>query len=179
MPWRTGKLTPRRVPGTLPRALKEQGGPPPATGTDLAEARRLADDAVHGIRLALREVDFVDGRLAHVLLAHELSQSVNRSFGTVSCGHPHEASFGPAGPGFGPEPPRLQPRGFLAGCAAFAGLCCTCRMCCADAYEGPWSRKKREGCCSDCDCGNCDCDCCNGCDCGNCDCCDCCSCCDC
>ncbi|MGW2861750.1 DUF5685 family protein [Streptomyces sp. NPDC001205] len=194
-----------------------------ATGTDLVEARRLADDAVHGIRLALREVDFVDGRLAHVLLAHELTQSVNRSFRTTACGHPHdtgyEASYGPygqppqqggnpyqgqgpyggqpygggnphgggnpyggghygggpggfgpggQGPGFSPEPPRPQPRGFFAGCAAFIGLCCTCRLCCADEYEGPWSRKKREGCCTDCDC---DCGCCEVCQC-----CECCAC---
>ncbi|MEV5281931.1 DUF5685 family protein [Streptomyces sp. NPDC051994] len=144
-----------------------------ATGTDLTEARRLADDAVHGIRLALREVDFVDGKLAHVLLAHELSQSVNRSFNTVSCAHPHQGSFGPAGPAFDPEPPRPQPRGFFAGCAAFLGLCCTCKLCCADEYEGPWSRKKREGCCTDCD----GCDCCDACSC--CECCECCECCAC
>ncbi|GAA2442280.1 hypothetical protein GCM10010388_34330 [Streptomyces mauvecolor] len=154
-----------------------------ATGTDLVEARRLADDAVHGIRLALREVDFVDSKLVHVLLAHELTRSVNRSFRTTECGHAHDAagpqaSYGPYGPppqhggnpyGFPPEPPRPQPRGFFAGCAAFLGLCCTCKMCCADEYEGPWSRKKREGCCSDCDCDCCDC-------CDACECCECCSC---
>ncbi|MBD0744360.1 DUF5685 family protein [Streptomyces sp. CBMA152] len=184
-----------------------------ATGTDLVEARRLADDAVHGIRLALREVDFVDGKLAHVLLAHELGQSVNRSFGTVSCGHgghddgsahashqpgpygpygtpppgnpyaPNPGNpyapgpGGPFGPPFGPpEPPRR--RGLIAGCGVFAGLCCTCQMCCAKEYEGPWSRKKREGFCRDCDC--CDvCDCCSGCgDCCSCEscCCDACDC---
>ncbi|WP_286258000.1 DUF5685 family protein [Streptomyces graminofaciens] len=54
-----------------------------ATGTSLAEARRLADDALHGVRLALSEVDFVDGRLAHLLLVHELRRSVDRAFGTV------------------------------------------------------------------------------------------------
>lgn len=65
------------------------------TGTPLAEARRLADDALHGIRLALREVDWgsggrspgghsTDGKLAHVLLAHELRNSVDRAFGTSS-----------------------------------------------------------------------------------------------
>ncbi|RXS83747.1 hypothetical protein EST92_13330, partial [Streptomyces sp. TM32] len=64
--------------------------------------------------------------------------------------------------------PAKKPRGFFAGCAVAIGLCCTCKLCCAEEYEGPWSRKKREGCCQDCDC--CDC---------NCDCCDCCSCCDC
>ncbi|MFQ6143559.1 DUF5685 family protein [Streptomyces seoulensis] len=196
-----------------------------ATGTPLTEARRLADDAVHGIRLALREVAWgsgesargrgTDGRLAHLLLVHELPRSVDRAFGTASCGHasghasgrapghppapqgafgppqgpyapqspqhPH-GPYGPAGPydpsrghhPFGGEPPRPGKRGFWAGCAAAVGLCCTCKACCADEFEGPWSRKKREGACGNCDCGDCDCSCCEACDC-----CECCSCCDC
>ncbi|MFE9882098.1 DUF5685 family protein [Streptomyces sp. NPDC005784] len=190
-----------------------------ATGTSLAEARRLADDALHGIRLALREAEFTDSRLAHVLLAHELGRSVDRAFGTSGCGHAAdgshrsldsldfgnsgdslgplgsavllgpEGSFGPppqqggnpytgggnpfgAGPSF--QPPTPGKRGFWAGCAAAIGLCCTCKMCCADEYEGPWSRKKRDGCLNDCDC---DCGCCEACQC--CECCECCSCCDC
>ncbi|MFE1291845.1 DUF5685 family protein [Streptomyces sp. NPDC058751] len=179
-----------------------------ATGTSLTEARRLADDALHGIRLALREAEFTDAKLAHVLLVHELGRSVDRAFGTSGCGHAGdgahgsgplldapgsavllgpEGSFGPppqhggnpytgggnpfGGPSF--PPPAPGKRGFWAGCAAAVGLCCTCKMCCADEYEGPWSRKKREGCLSDCDCGNC----CDGCQC--CECCECCSCCDC
>ncbi|MET7655237.1 DUF5685 family protein [Streptomyces sp. NPDC005486] len=164
-----------------------------ATGTPLTEARRLADDALHGIRLALRDVAFVDGRLAHLLLAHELERSVDRAFGTQSCGHEHgpEGAFGPptgpyaprgpvdphapgnpyGGNPFGGEPPRPGKRGFWAGCAVALGLCCTCKVCCADEFEGPWSRKKREGWCSD----GCDgCDCCDGCQC--CECCECCSC---
>lgn len=185
-----------------------------ATGTPLAEARRLADDALHGIRLALREVEFTDGKLAHLLLAHELGRSVDRAFGTSGCGHSHEGSpegshegstegsFGPpqqGGPyspqspqgpydprnpyagggnpfGGGPsfQPPGPGKRGFWAGCAAAIGLCCTCKVCCADEFEGPWSRKKREGCLSNCDC---DCNCCEACEC--CECCECCSCCDC
>ncbi|MET9651666.1 MULTISPECIES: DUF5685 family protein [unclassified Streptomyces] len=64
-----------------------------ATGTSLDEARRLADDALHGIRLALRDAEFVNGRLAHVLLAHELRNSVDRAFGTTACAH----RAGPAG----------------------------------------------------------------------------------
>ncbi|WP_406836644.1 DUF5685 family protein [Streptomyces sp. AHU1] len=188
-----------------------------ATGTPLTEARRLADDAVHGIRLALREAEFTDSRLAHVLLVHELGRSVDRAFGTSGCGHAGDGTHGSHGslgspgsgalvvppgssvrPGpegaFGPPPqhggnpytgggnpfgggPSFQPpapgkRGFWAGCAAAVGLCCTCKMCCADEYEGPWSRKKREGCLSDCDCS-----CCEACQC--CECCECCSCCDC
>ncbi|RSS68313.1 DUF5685 family protein [Streptomyces sp. WAC06614] len=212
-----------------------------ATGTSLTEARRLCDDALHGIRLAMAEVEFVDGGLAHRLLVHELRTSVDRAFGTRSCGHtashatpgqgpgygapgygapgqqgggpygqnpydqgahgqgpygqnpygqnpygqnpyggpgmpPPPGSGGPGGPGgsggnggsggsggmpdgFHPHRPK-PPRGFFAGCAAFIGLFCTCQICCADEYEGPWSRKKREGCCNDCDCSGCDCSCC-------------------
>ncbi|MGW4436389.1 DUF5685 family protein [Streptomyces sp. NPDC004596] len=154
-----------------------------ATGTPLTEARRLADDALHGIRLALREAEFTDGGLVHLLLVHELGRSVDRAFGGHSCGHAPEASFGPPpghrappAPGnpygnpFGGEPPRPDKRGFWAGCAAALGLCCTCKVCCADEYEGPWSRKKREGCC-----GNWDCSCCEACQC--CECCECCECC--
>lgn len=159
-----------------------------ATGTPLPEARRLADDALHGIRLALRDVEFADSRLAHLLLAHELERSVDRAFGTSSCGHAHgpEGAFGPptgpyapqgpadpSAPGnpFGGEPPRPDKRGFWAGCAVALGLCCTCKACCADEFEGPWSRKRREGWCSDgCDC---DCGCCDACECCECCACDC------
>jgi hypothetical protein len=170
-----------------------------ATGTSLAEARRLADDALHGIRLALRDAHFVDDKLVHVLLVHELRTSVDRAFGTVTCAHqgygaaqppsygnpqnpyqggapgpygsnpysggPYEGGAGaPGGPGGMPPGPgghqgRPPRRGFWAGCAVFVGLCCTCRLCCAKEYEGPWSRKKREGCCRDCDCPDCGCDC--------------------
>ncbi|MFF4589347.1 DUF5685 family protein [Streptomyces sp. NPDC001388] len=163
-----------------------------ATRTPLTEARRLADDALHGIRLALKDVDFTDGRLAHLLLAHELERSVDRAFGTSSCGHAHgpEGAFGPPtgpyapqgpahpdAPGnpygnpFGGEPPRPEKRGFWAGCAVALGLCCTCKACCADEFEGPWSRKRREGWCSD----GCGCDCCSSC-CDGCECCECCAC---
>ncbi|MFI2212640.1 DUF5685 family protein [Streptomyces sp. NPDC020141] len=169
-----------------------------ATGTSRAEARRLADDAVHGVRLALRDAHFTDARLAHILLAHELATAVDRSFGTTSCSHQGQSFAGPSGGGGpnhpyggggqygaghphgfgapgapggpdGPPPPpsgeggphRPAPRGFLAGCAAFTWLCCTCQICCAKEYEGPWSRKKREGCCRGCDCP--DCSSCDGC----------------
>ncbi|MFD0424840.1 DUF5685 family protein [Streptomyces parvus] len=84
-----------------------------ATGTPLAEARRLCDDALHGVRLALREVEFTDGKLVHVLLAHELRRSVDRAFGTSSCSHREgqEGQEGQGGQGlltpdgsFGPPP---------------------------------------------------------------------------
>ncbi|MFF4952196.1 DUF5685 family protein [Streptomyces chattanoogensis] len=215
-----------------------------ATGATLAEARRLCDDAVHGIRLALRDVEFADSALVHVLLVHELRRSVDRAFGTATCSHQGQGAPGYGAPGYGQppqygqQPPQygrppaggpyvqgrqlngpqapyaggpVQPggpgggngghgghgghgggsgggeggmphmpqqpkkrRGLIAGCAVATGLFCTCQVCCADHYEGPWSRKKREGWCSDC-CDNCDC---GGADSSCCDCCDCC-CCDC
>jgi hypothetical protein len=160
-----------------------------ATGTDLAEARRLADDALRGIRLALREVDFTDGRLAHVLLAHELRLSVDGAFGTSSCSHQAEAygpppggpyaPSGPGGPPLPPEPPHRNRRGLITGCLVWAGLACTCQTCCG-TYEDPWTRERKDGLCNQCDgncsgcgdcCNCCDCcgNCCDGCDCG-CDC---------
>ncbi|MFD3381092.1 MULTISPECIES: DUF5685 family protein [unclassified Streptomyces] len=147
-----------------------------ATGTSLPEARRLADDALHGIRLALKDAEFTDAKLAHVLLAHELRNSVDRAFGTSSCSHrgaelygpPPGNPYAPSGPGAPPpppEPPRRDRRGLLAGCAVWMGLACTCQMCCCE-YDDPWSGERKEGICRRCD--NCD-DCCDGCDCcGNC-----------
>ncbi|MFD3906184.1 MULTISPECIES: DUF5685 family protein [unclassified Streptomyces] len=154
-----------------------------ATGTPLAEARRLCDDALHGVRLALREVEFADGKLVHVLLAHELRRSVDRAFGTSSCSHQEgsgpltpDASFGPppgnpygappgdpyapGGPGSPPPPPRppRDRRGLIAGCLVWAGLACTCQMCCG-TYEDPWSRERREALCNNCG------DCCEACNC--------------
>ncbi|MDJ0343144.1 DUF5685 family protein [Streptomyces sp. H10-C2] len=164
-----------------------------ATGTGRAEARRLCDDAVRGVRLALKDAEFSDGRLVHVLLAHELRRSVDRAFGG-SCGHqqsaqrppvlqqpggnpyaPGQSPYAPSGPGFPPngfpppEPPRR--RGLIAGCAVWSGLCCTCQLCCRDHYDDPWNGNRREGWCRDCDCDCCDaCDCCDGCDCCDCGC---------
>ncbi|MDJ1134416.1 DUF5685 family protein [Streptomyces iconiensis] len=213
-----------------------------ATGTPLSEARRLCDDALHGIQLALKDVQFADSKLAHMLLVHELRRSVDRAFGTTACAHtpaharqgegapgpggqgngpypygqapphlngprtpyegnpydggpgpggfgPSPGNFDPAGPagpagpggpgGFGPggpggpggptggDPHRpRRSRGFLGGCGAALALCCTCKVCCAEEYEGAWSVKKREGCCHKCKC----CEVCECCECCACDC---------
>ncbi|WP_442811091.1 DUF5685 family protein [Streptomyces sp. NBC_01217] len=177
-----------------------------ATGTSRAEARRLCDDALRGVRLALRDAEFTDDKLTHVLLVHELRQSVDRAFGTTACSHQagggvvldgaappsgvrQTGSFGPPpgnpyapspGSPFGPpqpppEPPRDR-RGLIAGCLVWAGLACTCQMCCG-TFNDPWSHQRREGLCSQCDCGDCceACDCCSNCGdcCESCDCCDC------
>lgn len=178
-----------------------------ATGTSRAEARRLCDDALHGVRLALRDAEFTDGKLAHVLLAHELRQSVDRAFGTTACSHQAggvlldgaaapsgtrpTGAFGPppgnpyapspGGPAGPPQPPPEPPRdrrGLIMGCLVWAGLACTCQMCCG-TFDDPWSHQRRDGLCNQCDCGDacdaCDCcsncgDCCDSCDCCGCDC---------
>lgn len=91
-----------------------------ATGTDHAEAERLCRDAVHGIRLALREVELADRTLVHVLLAHETERAVERVFGPARHGaacrrpdaagaatgdHPHQAPPQQTPPGQAPIPP--------------------------------------------------------------------------
>jgi hypothetical protein len=80
-----------------------------ATGTTVDEARRLCDDAALGIKLALKEVEFADDRLVHVLLVHEVQESIRRAFGE-SHGHGHGGRGG-AGPHAHnpPPPPGWQP----------------------------------------------------------------------
>lgn len=89
-----------------------------ATGTGLAEARRLCDDAVLGVELALREVRFEQPKLVHALLVHELRQAVRRAFGHgiqqpppgwIGPGpqpqqHPHQP-YPPQQGGYQPPPP--------------------------------------------------------------------------
>lgn len=59
------------------------------TGADLAEVRRLCDDAVHGIRLALSDAVFVDGRLVRALLGGEAERAVDRVFDPRHRHHQH------------------------------------------------------------------------------------------
>lgn len=67
-----------------------------ATGTSAGEVRRLCEDALLGIRLALAGAEFADARLARALLEDELGRSVRRTFGrqngalqprAAPCGH--------------------------------------------------------------------------------------------
>jgi Family of unknown function (DUF5685) len=136
------------------------------TGADLAEARRLVQDALLGIRLALDEVCFTDDRLVRALLVRELTRSVNRVFGAGGgrCGHARAGCDGASGGQAGSEGPggagaSVLARGFgLAGLTALTGLLSIRHRRCCDCCEG-------------CDCGDCDCGCCcEGCDCGGCDC---------
>lgn len=80
------------------------------TGADTVQARRLCDDALLGIRLALAEADFTDSRLVRALLVDELRRSVNRTFARV-------------GAGVDGARPMRRTRRFCDGC------CCDC---CAD-----------------------------------------------
>ncbi|WP_374202032.1 DUF5685 family protein [Streptomyces sp. AC550_RSS872] len=59
------------------------------TGADRTEVRRLCDDAVHGIRLALSDAEFVDGRLVRALLGGELERAVDRVFDPRHRHHQH------------------------------------------------------------------------------------------
>lgn len=74
-----------------------------ATGTTLDEARRLCQDAALGIKLAMREVEFADDRLVHVLLVHEVQESIRRAFGDP---HSHTP---PPPPGRQPAPGMYPP----------------------------------------------------------------------
>jgi hypothetical protein len=87
-----------------------------ATGTDAGEARRLCDDALLGIKLALAEVTFTDAKLVHALLVHELTRSVHRTFD-----------------GFAAPRARRRFCGERCCCDCCADGCCDCGCeCCAD-----------------------------------------------
>ncbi|WP_436757406.1 DUF5685 family protein [Streptosporangium sp. V21-05] len=70
-----------------------------ATGTSVREARRLCDDAAHGLRLALLELELADRHLVDVLLDTEVRRAVDRTFRHASgpdhgpareaCARPH------------------------------------------------------------------------------------------
>ncbi|MER7753244.1 DUF5685 family protein [Kitasatospora sp. NPDC097643] len=174
-------------------AVSGAWNPLTATGTDRAEAERLCRDAVHGIRLALREVELTDRALVHVLLAHETERAVERVFGpaahsatcrtrtTGSGEHPNDAPpqqtpsqdpdqapvppWVPQGPGFEPIGPKPpRPRNLLAGCAVWALMACTCQLLCCE-HNDPFSRERRKGFCDRHGCDPDCCNCCNGCDC--------------
>ncbi|NRQ40849.1 hypothetical protein HII36_54955 [Nonomuraea sp. NN258] len=122
-----------------------------ATGTSLPEARRLCDDAAHGLALALRELEFEDRHLADTLLGGEVRRAVNRTFAAA---HSPTASY--ARPGVF--------RKSAAGIWTFM----TCGM-----YRPRWSKRSGRPCDDRCYLRRCDCDP----NCGNCG--ECCNCCDC
>ncbi len=126
-----------------------------ATQTPMREARALCDDAVLGIELALADVEFTEGRLAHRLLTSEVRRAVSRTFKgagvTAQKGTPHgqqePINFGPGtgapgypnpyGEGEGETPdPGAKKRGGGTGsclcCCDGCDCCCECDDCCCD-----------------------------------------------
>jgi hypothetical protein len=119
-----------------------------ATGADRAEARRLCDDALLGIGLALAEVEFTDDRLVQALLGRELARSVHRVFAHGG-GPGSGAGSGSAGCGLASLLEIRQRTRCERRCR---GCCCgeTCReACCEAGCEGC-----TDGCCEAC-CGSC------------------------
>jgi hypothetical protein len=123
-----------------------------ATGTDLAGARRYADDALHGLRLALAELEMERPRLVRALLDRETGRSVDRAFA------PEDLAK------HGPRPPRP---GWPIPCFTGTLVCVTCGV-----FQPEWSDHHGESCDDRCWCSR-HCDCCDCCDCCKCDCCDC------
>ena len=149
-----------------------------ATGTDLVAARALADDAALGVRLALAEVTWSRSRLAHRLLVHELDRSIGHAFAHADADTTDDPGEGGTTRRKRRKDPRHGPaRGLVPGCAAAAGLFCTCQMCCAESFPHPWTGEPVEGWCRNetcdgvCDCTDVSCDCCSCC--SDCDCCSC------
>ena len=164
------------------------------TGADVAEARRLCDDALLGIKLALAEAEFTDARLVHALLVHELSRSVRRVFaradGTASpdtcAAAPSTAapstgtsSTGTSSPGTSGTGTATPVAGAAHALAAAVPL--GCGISAVAAVSGLLSIRHRNGpcgrCCCDCGedcCIDCSCECCcEGCGdacCSSCDC---------
>lgn len=130
-----------------------------ATGATVEEAHRSAHRVLDDMKAALEAAAFVDASMVALLLDRYASHAVAKAFGDTCATFRRPARRSDAGHVDYDSGKGVQPRGFWAGLCSFFALCCTCRMCCKERYEGPWSRKPREGCCHkcDCDCGGCDC----------------------
>ncbi|GAA4910000.1 hypothetical protein GCM10023223_30320 [Stackebrandtia albiflava] len=126
------------------------------TETSAAEAHRLCHAAIADIDAALADAEVGGDGLARSLLVDHAEHTLRQSYpGTHHHhGHPHDHG-------------RPAPRGFWAGCGMAIVVACTCQCCCSEKFEGPWSRRSRQGCCHKCDC--CDCNCCSCGDCCPCD----------
>ncbi|MEU4832191.1 DUF5685 family protein [Streptosporangium sp. NPDC023615] len=160
-----------------------------ATGTSAREARRLCEDAAHGLELALLELELepADRHLVDALLGTEVRRAVDRTFRHAS-GPAHAVSREAArpapedgrAPGTASAPHRghsYERPGFVRKSAAATGALLTCGM-----WRPRWSSERRspwhercylnrcddggacQGCCDCCRC----CDKCDGCccDCG-------------
>ncbi|MFI7442623.1 hypothetical protein [Nonomuraea indica] len=138
------------------------------TGTSREEARRLCDDAAHGLALAVRELRLAERHLVEVLLVTEVRRAVERTFGAVACRPP--AGAAPAS-GTGVATGSYRRPGWIRRSAAGAGTVLTCGL-----WRPRWSRKRGGSCASRCyvcnqDCWE-SCDCCANCSCCACSCCE-------
>ncbi|MFI9598188.1 DUF5685 family protein [Nonomuraea sp. NPDC052265] len=129
------------------RAADDERGafnPLTATGTGREQARRLCDDAAHGLVLALADLELERRHLVEQLLGAEVRRAVERAFGAASYRRPG----------------RL--RRSVAGVATFL----TCGI-----WRPRWSKKAGRPCYERCyldNCSGCDCPDCGGCcDCGS------------
>jgi hypothetical protein len=124
-----------------------------ATGTEVTEARRLCEDALLGIKLALNEAEFTDDRLVRALLIGELTRSVHRTFVRVG-GTTRPAAHSHAGAS-GSRAGRALAAVGLAGLAGTLAIRRPRRGCCDGCCDGCC-----EGCCEGCECCECSCECC-------------------
>ncbi|OPG06560.1 DUF5685 family protein [Microbispora sp. GKU 823] len=174
-----------------------------ATGTSPAEARHVCEEALHGLRLAVRDLDLEERHLVEALLCGETRRAVDRAFGPRAHGaacatHRGQADRvqgdrtraegtspappeGPPGPLGEPPagPPGLGPRGGRGG--GLPDLRASTARPWSEHRNSPWTERCF---CDDCDCSGC-CDCCDccsscsdccsgdGCSCGDGCCCDC------
>lgn len=125
-----------------------------ATASSPAEAHRVCDDAVLGIELALADVKFVDGRLVHQMLTHELHRAVRRTFSQAGFEELGDLPLAAAGISAGREDDGKEKRrgdAQASGAESSAcglcdcGDCCDCGCDCCDSGDGC-------GCCDCCDC---------------------------
>jgi hypothetical protein len=143
-----------------------------ATGVGVEGARTLAAGALADMKAALASASLIDETMTGLLLDRYARHAVSKAFGSCATAphaerreHRRYRDRRRDRDHYEDRRYRPEPRGFFAGLCAFTVLCCTCQMCCRERYEGPWSRRPREGCCRQCDCCPCDGDCCPcGCD---------------
>ncbi|WP_055478774.1 DUF5685 family protein [Sphaerimonospora mesophila] len=112
-----------------------------ATATTRAEARRLCDDAAHGLALALRELELADRHLVEVLLDAEVRRAIARTFDdhvtTASYDRPGWVRKSAAGVAtfftcglWRPRWSKRRGRPCDDRCYLGDGSCCECGRCC-------------------------------------------------
>ncbi|MEQ4304069.1 DUF5685 family protein [Plantactinospora sp. B6F1] len=153
---------------------REAFNPLRASGTDLAQARRLCEDAHHGLRLALADLELRDRRLVRALLDREVSDAIERTFALAGApmDRPATEHGVPLVPQNRAAQPVWHPESRPDGCGGrlVIGGACVLTTCTCGLWQPRWSRYRRSSRGDRCWCTrHCDCDCCSCCDC--CDCC--------